>query len=112
MPVFTDDVHDRLVSMPGVPGLHPIRDIPLGKEFVEGGRLYQTSASPSRFGVVPLKGRFKSGDKWYARIDGSGRAVELHPNMPFGRPSHVRQTFHTSSAVRILELDERRPAPP
>ena len=102
------DPSGRLVRIAGVK--EPVRlcDVPLGKEYVEGGRVYQTSKAPSEYGRVPVGRRFRYGDNWFYRSDSSAVAKRLEPNMPFGKPSLKRgRDFGTSERVDILEISYR-----
>ena len=88
----------------------PVRlcDVPLGKEYIQEGRIYQTSKAPSEYGRVPIGRRFRYGDNWFYRSNSSAVAKRLEPNMPFGKPSLKRgRDFGPSERVDILEISDR-----
>ena len=107
MTVDTIDESDKKVHLRGA--LVDKCDVPLGREFVEEGRLYQALASPTTYGQVPLGGRYRHGDEWYYK-DASG-PKPLNPNLPFGRPFHRQheRVPGESERVVVLEVVDRGP---
>lgn len=88
----------------------PKHEVMLGREFVEDGRLKQTVANRMRFDQSPLTCRFRTGDRWYQRLNGRDMAHELVPNGPFGRIDSARmQHIMAHEHVSVLEIVDRGP---
>jgi|GEM_PF-6603456 len=83
-------------------------EVPLGREFIENERIYQTSASPSTYEKIASRSRFRYGDTWYYK-DSAGDALPLEPNQPFGRPYFVRgsRAFQGGERIMVLSVEER-----
>ena len=81
-----------------------LEDVSVGKEFELDGSLYQTSASPTTFGAVPMDTSFRHGEKWYRRVNET-IGTALSPNMPFGElETQTNKLFALSQCVFILEI--------
>ena len=85
--------------------------VPLGKEFVENGRLYQSLANRTTYGKVPFGSRYRHGDEWYYKHPAGPKP--LNPNMPFGCPFYRQRERvpHESERVAILEVIDRGSKP-
>ena len=86
------------------------KDVPLGKEFAQDGRIFQTSlGSGIKLDLVPLNGTFKFGDEWCAKMSPS-TSYALVPNGPFGRSTSKSMSISPEQMVRPLVVDDRGPA--
>ena len=91
--------------------LVPKYDVPLGKEYAEDDRVYQTTVTPGTYTDVLVGGRFRYGDKWFYKDEMVG-AMPVEPNMPFGHPFFLRhwRGIVGGERVSILQVEDRGPA--
>lgn len=91
----------------------PLRDVPLGREFVRDGIVYQATATPTIYGKVPIGSYFRHGDDWlYRRNANEYEANQVYPNMPFGKPSLLQiKRIKPTDRVHIRNVEKRGPAP-
>ena len=83
------------------------KDVPLGKDFAQDGRIFQTSlGSGIKLDLVPLNGTFKFGDEWCAKMSPS-TSYALVPNGPFGRSTSKSMSIRPDQMVRPLVVDDR-----
>lgn len=80
----------------------------LGREFVEDGRVYQTTVSAGTYAHVEPGMRFRWHDDWYYEDPRYGMML-LEPNMPFGVPRPRRRALPYSDSVSILTVEDRGP---
>ena len=82
------------------------KDVPLGKEFAQDGRIFQTSlGSGIKLDLVPLNGTFKFGDEWCAKMSPS-TSYALVPNGPFGRSTSAPSSLTIGDYSNRSHIDD------
>ncbi|MBP9757181.1 MAG: hypothetical protein KBD06_01115 [Candidatus Pacebacteria bacterium] len=92
-----------------------MQDVPMGREFAVGGRVYQLTSSPVQFDRVAIGSRFRRDDIWYKRT-GPCESRILDPNMPLADPGGITVNIGKLTRVFLVEftlrgLDEQQAAP-
>lgn len=83
------------------------REVPLGREFIESGRLWQTTlGTPIDFDRVLVGDRFKFGDAWGVKRS-SYQTNALARNLPFGKILSQEIKVESGQKVKLLEVNDR-----
>ena len=83
-----------------------MQDVPVGREFVTGGRVYQLTTSPLQFDRVPVGSRFRRDDIWYKRT-GPCESRILDPNMPLADTGGISVNIGKLTRVFLVEITLR-----
>lgn len=83
-----------------------MQDVPVGREFVTDGRVYQLTTSPLQFDRVPIGARFRRDDIWYKRT-GPCESRILDPNMPLADTGGISVNIGKLTRVFLVEVTLR-----
>lgn len=88
----------------------PLKDVPLGREFVDGQRRYQASTKSALFSTIGAAERFRVEGTWYEKNGQPKKAHRLWPNSPFGAVSTAgTREFSGTDNVDLLVVSDRGP---
>lgn len=86
----------------------PLSDVPLGREYKDGGRVYQSCTRTTSFGALPFDHRFKYRGVWYTKVGKDG-ARHINTNTPFGVEHAGYKSFSLTETVEQLAVEDRGP---
>lgn len=85
-----------------------LKEVPLGREFVDGQNRYQTSTKTALFSTIGSAERFRVDDTWFEKSGQPKKAYRLWPNSPFGAVSTAgTREFSGTDKVEALVVDDR-----
>lgn len=87
-----------------------LKEVPLGREFVDDQKRYQASTRSTLFSTIGAAERFRFESNWYEKSGQPKKAYRLSPNTPFGAVSTAgTREFSGTDRVDVLFVDDRGP---